>query len=75
MHTGGKKNTLLRFSIGSKHRMADDPVSALNHLRQVVLLDPEYSTAWKLLGRALVESGQPAVSNTVPGRVKISQST
>jgi cytochrome c-type biogenesis protein CcmH/NrfG len=24
-----------------------------------VALDPKYSAAWKLLGRALVESGQP----------------
>ena len=36
------------------------PASAANHLKQAVVLDPKYSAAWKQLGRALVESGQPA---------------
>ena len=57
---GGKDSTLLRFSLGSEYLKVDDPVSAANHLKQAVLLDPKYSAAWKLLGRALVESGQPA---------------
>ncbi len=57
---GGKDNTLLRFSLGSEYLKAADPVSAANHLKQAVVLDPKYSAAWKLLGRALVESGQPA---------------
>ena len=57
---GGKDNTLLRFSLGSEYLKAGDPVSAANHLKQAVLLDPKYSAAWKLLGRALVESGHPA---------------
>ena len=57
---GGKENTLLRFSLGNEYLKAGDPVSAANHLRQAVTLDQKYSAAWKLLGRALVESGQPA---------------
>ena len=57
---GGKDNTLLRFSLGNEYLKAGDPVSAVNHLRQAVILDQKYSAAWKLLGRALVESGQPA---------------
>ena len=56
----GKDNTLLRFSLGNEYLKVGDPVSAANHLRQAVVLDPKYSAAWKLLGRALVESGQPA---------------
>lgn len=60
MLVGGKNNTLLRFSLGSEYLKIGDPVSAANHLKQAVLLDPKYSAAWKLLGRALVESGQPA---------------
>lgn len=55
---GGEDNSLLRFSLGSEYLKAADPVSAANHLKQAVLLDPKYSAAWKLLGRALAESGQ-----------------
>ena len=57
---GGKDSTLLRFSLGNEYLKAGDPASAANHLKQAVALDPKYSAAWKLLGRALVESGQPA---------------
>ena len=57
---GGKDNTLLRFSLGNEYLKAGDSVNAASHLKQAVVLDPKYSAAWKLLGRALVESGQPA---------------
>ena len=60
MLAGGKDNTLLRFSLGSEYLKTGDSVSAAIHLKQAVVLDPKYSAAWKLLGRALVESGQPA---------------
>ena len=60
MLAGGKDNTLLRFSLGNEYLKAGESVSAVNHLKQAVVLDPKYSAAWKLLGRALVESGQPA---------------
>ena len=60
MLAGGKNTALLRFSLGSEYLKVGDPVSAANHLKQAVVLDPKYSAAWKLLGRALVESGQPA---------------
>lgn len=59
MLADGKDSTLLRFSLGNEYLMAGDPASAANHLKQAVVLDPKYSAAWKLLGRALVESGQP----------------
>jgi predicted Zn-dependent protease len=62
MLAGGKDNTLLRFALGNEYLKAGDPVSAANHLQQAVVLDPKYSAAWNLLGRALVESGQPAVA-------------
>jgi predicted Zn-dependent protease len=65
MLLGGKDSTLLRFTLGSEYLKIGDPVSAANHLKQTVLLDPEYSAAWKMLGRALVESGQPAAALVV----------
>ena len=58
----GKENTLLRFSLGNEYLKVGDPVSAVNHLRQAVILDQKYSAAWKLLDRALVESGQPVAA-------------
>ena len=60
MLADGNDDTLLRFSVGGQYLKAGDPVSAANHLKQAVLLEPKYSAAWNLLGRALVESGQPA---------------
>ena len=59
MPASGKDNALLRFSLGSEYLKAGDQASAANHLKHAVVLDPKYSAAWKLLGRALVESGQP----------------
>ena len=34
--------------------------AAIAHLREAVTRDPKYSAAWKLLGKALSDSGQPA---------------
>jgi predicted Zn-dependent protease len=54
----GKDTALLRFSLGSEHLKAADPQTAVRHLQRAVELDPQYSAAWKLLGRALTESGE-----------------
>lgn len=53
----GGENALLRFSLGNA-KLADDPAAAATHLRRAVELDPDYSAAWKLLGRALVQDGR-----------------
>lgn len=52
-----RDGALLRFSLGSEYLKAGDPASAAAHLREAVGRDPEYSAAWKLLGKALAESG------------------
>jgi len=52
-----RDGALLRFSLGSEYLKAGDPASAVPHLREAVARDPAYSAAWKLLGRALAESG------------------
>ena len=59
MLAAGKDNALLRFSLGNEYLKSDDPANAATHLQQAVVQDPKYSAAWKLLGRALVESGHP----------------
>jgi Tfp pilus assembly protein PilF len=38
---------------------AGNPVRAATHLGRCVVLDPQYSAAWKLLGKAWLASGQP----------------
>ena len=53
----GKDNALLRFSLGLHYLNAADPARAAPHLRAAVAHDPGYSAAWKLLGRALGETG------------------
>lgn len=58
MLAAGKDTALLRFSLGSEHLKAGNPTAAAEHLARAVALDPDYSAAWKLLGRALAESGR-----------------
>lgn len=49
----GQDNTLLRFGLGTEYLKQDNPAKAIEHLQQAVTLEPEYSAAWKLLGKAL----------------------
>jgi predicted Zn-dependent protease len=48
----------LRFSLGSEYLKAGDPAAAIEHLREALTRDPSYSAAWKLLGKALADSGR-----------------
>jgi len=54
----GKDGALLRFGLGSAYLGKGDAVRAAEHLRRAVAFDPTYSAAWKLLGKALVASGE-----------------
>jgi predicted Zn-dependent protease len=56
----GQDNALLRYSLGNEYLKSGDLARAIGHLRACVALDPEYSAAWKLLGKALAENAQPA---------------
>jgi Tfp pilus assembly protein PilF len=55
----GKDTPLLRFSLGMQYLKGGDAPRAAAHLRAAVAADPGYSAAWKLLGKALVECGEP----------------
>jgi predicted Zn-dependent protease len=57
MLSGGKDTPLLRFTLGSHYLGHGEPQRAAEHLRMAVSLDPDYSAAWKLLGRALEQCG------------------
>lgn len=59
MLAAGKDSALLRFGLGKGWLDAGDPVRAATHLGRCVVLDPDYSAAWKLLGKAWLAGGQP----------------
>jgi len=54
-----RDGALLRFSLGSEYLKAGETARAVEQLREAVQRDPEYSAAWKLLGKALSEN-EPA---------------
>ena len=53
---GGRDNALLRFSLGNEYLKQGNAIQATEHLRRAVEHDPNYSAAWKLLGKALTDS-------------------
>jgi len=55
-----RDGALLRFSLGNEYLKGGDATKAAGYLRDAVDRDAAYSAAWKLLGRALVESGRKA---------------
>ena len=54
---GPRDGALLRFSLGNALLGQGDAAGAAVALREAIGFDPDYSAAWKLLGRALAESG------------------
>jgi Tfp pilus assembly protein PilF len=50
----GKDSALLRFSLGNEYLKAGDAAAAVAHLERAVAHDPNYTAAWKVLGKALV---------------------
>ena len=53
----GADSALLRFGLGQEYTKLGNHDEAVEHLRVAVGKDPKYSAAWKLLGKALAESG------------------
>jgi Tfp pilus assembly protein PilF len=54
-----RDGALLRFSLGNEYLKCGDAHNARLQLAEAVTRDPAYSAAWKLLGKALAEDGQP----------------
>jgi len=54
-----RDSALLRFSLGNEYLKSGDAHNAQLQLGEAVSRDPAYSAAWKLLGKALAEIGQP----------------
>ena len=59
MLASGKDSALLRYSIGNEHMKAGDWSAAVDALSHAITLDPNYTAAWKLYGKALEQSGRP----------------
>ena len=63
MLENGEDNALLRFSLGNAY-LSNDPNTASTHLRRALEFDPQYSAAWKNLGKALSDSGDQSAAIT-----------
>ena len=62
MLASGTDNPLLRFSLGHEYHKDGHHAAAIAHLQVAVTLDPNYSAAWKLLGKSLAASGDDAAA-------------
>lgn len=49
-------NALIRYSLGNEYLRAKKFTEAIKHLSRAVELDPGYSAAWKLYGKALADN-------------------
>ncbi|MFR0673886.1 tetratricopeptide repeat protein [Enterobacterales bacterium AW_CKDN230030176-1A_HGKHYDSX7] len=56
----GVDNALLRFGLGKAWLDEGHAAEAVHHLSRCVTLDPTYSAAWKLLGKACQAMGDTA---------------
>ena len=56
----GRDDALLRFGLGNAYLGMAEHDRAATHLAAAVAHDPDYSAAWKLLGRALAGAGRDA---------------
>lgn len=57
MIDGPRDGALLRFSLGNEYLKAEAPDKAAASFQAAVERDPNYSAAWKALGKALAEAG------------------
>lgn len=64
MLDGPRDGALLRFSLGNEYLKAGDPGRASQSFQAAVERDPNYSAAWKALGKAQAEAGEHASALT-----------
>ena len=50
-----RDGALLRYSLGLEYAKSGDHARAAQYLRDAVERDPNYSAAWKMLGKSLAE--------------------
>ena len=56
--SGPRDGALLRFSLGSELLSDGKTGTAIEELSRAVVFDPDYSAAWKLLGKACLDAGE-----------------
>lgn len=56
---GQRDGALLRFALGSALLADGDARAAVDELKRAVAFDAGYSAAWKLLGKACLDIGDP----------------
>lgn len=54
----GQDGEMLRFTLGNAYWKEGRPAEAIVHLEKAVEFKPEWSAAWKVLGRALTDNGE-----------------
>lgn len=59
---GPRDGALLRFSLGNALLCENELASAIGEFQRALTFDPLYSAAWKLLGKALLASGDAAAA-------------
>ncbi|MBT6277552.1 MAG: tetratricopeptide repeat protein [Chromatiales bacterium] len=52
----GRDDALLRFSLGNAYLSEGDALCAASHFEAAVRHNPDYSAAWKLLGKAYAQA-------------------
>lgn len=58
MLDGPRDNAMLRLTLAQQLLDAERADDALGHLRTAVEMQPDYSAAWKLLGKSLAAAGR-----------------
>ena len=51
---------MARFGLGKAYLDGGDPAAAAKELEQAVTMDPAWSAAWKMLGKARAQAGDRA---------------
>jgi len=59
---GPRDGALLRFSLGQALLSEGDAQAAIPELRRAIKHDPDYSAAWKLLGKACLAADQTSAA-------------
>lgn len=59
---GPRDGALLRVSLANALLAQDDAAAAVIELRRALEFDPDYSAAWKLLGKTLADAGDVAAA-------------
>jgi predicted Zn-dependent protease len=54
----GTDNALLRFGLANEYLKLGQFEQAIGHLKRAIAHDPNYSAAWKRLGKALADTGR-----------------